>query len=146
MASRPTNGRRKRASSVKEVIHNIEYVMPNRSRSLKVLLTSRSPLEPTPAITWPAHSSTSPRRTWSLTSARRHLGLCSSDSDSPPSEADTPSPTQTQSNGNGNSNGHRTNGVTRRKRTRTLPPVNFSKGLWKDVTSMNWVRVPCKNL
>ncbi|KAG8953748.1 hypothetical protein FRC04_001953 [Tulasnella sp. 424] len=100
MASKPTAGRRKRASSVKEVIDNIE--------------------------TNPAH----------------HLAGPFNAPPTPPSEGEVPSPLVAQSNG------HQRNGVSRRKRAKAgLPQPDFlNNGLWNDITSLNWTRVPTSAL
>ncbi|KAG8891885.1 hypothetical protein FRC01_014465, partial [Tulasnella sp. 417] len=101
MASKPSAGRRKRASSVKEVIDKIE--------------------------TDPAH----------------HLaGPFVDDSPTPPSEVEVPTPKGAAKNG------HARNGVSRGKRAKTGPPMPkfLYNGLWNDLTSLNWTRVPTSAL
>ncbi|KAG8940196.1 hypothetical protein FRC00_013147, partial [Tulasnella sp. 408] len=101
MASRPTAGRRKRASSVKEVIDQI--------------------------VTDPDHHLT---------------GAFVNSPPTPPAEREVSSPKM------GEKNGHARNGVARRSRAKAGPPQPdfLNKGLWHDLTSLNWVRVPTSAL
>ncbi|KIO32763.1 hypothetical protein M407DRAFT_18228 [Tulasnella calospora MUT 4182] len=98
MASKPTAGRRKRASSVKEAINDIE--------------------------TDPAHHLTGP-----FVNSRP----------TPPSEGGVLVAEK---------NGHVRNGVSPKKRAEAgLPQPDFlANGLWSDITSLNWARVPTSAL
>ncbi|KAG9016631.1 hypothetical protein FRB90_002746 [Tulasnella sp. 427] len=122
MATIPAARGRKRASSVKEIIENIET-------------------DPAHHLTGP-FVDTPPTYVVHQTDTASALSSPSPLTISPPSEDNAPVAAP-------KNNGHQRNGngVSRQKRGQgPCPQPQFSKGLWNDVTSMNWARVPTSSL